>query len=204
MYRVIKGLLISVFVVMLTACGGRSGGSGVGDPVRDNLGVEGDTTPSNVRVPKVQTLKKTGQTTSYYAKDDGDYQQGTTPSYTRNDVINIVTDHVTGLMWQDNVEAKTMRKNWVDAQSYCSALGLDGGGWRLPTRKELVGLSDYSRRNPAVNLIFVNTASDRYWSSTIYATSFSSAWSVYFYNGGQYSDSMSNSNYVRCVRVRKT
>jgi len=60
-------------------------------------------------------------------KDDGYYQKGVTPNYTRNDTEGVVTDHITGLEWQDNVEAKTITKNWTDAQTYCSSLSLDGG-----------------------------------------------------------------------------
>jgi len=81
------------------------------------------------------TLKKTGQTISYYPGDDGTYQKGVTPSYTRSN--DVVKDHITGLQWQDDVEAKTVMKTWSEAQNYCSDLGLDGGGWRLPTIQEL-------------------------------------------------------------------
>ena len=50
----LKKICISTTVLALTSCGGGSGG----------------TTSSNAQAPK-----KTGQTTSYYAKDDGDYQK---------------------------------------------------------------------------------------------------------------------------------
>jgi hypothetical protein len=145
------------------------------------------------------TLKKTGQTTSYYTGDDGTYQTGVTPSYSRAN--EVVTDHVTGLEWQDDAEAKTVTKNWVDAQTHCSALGLDGGGWRLPSRKELVSLSDYGRSSPAIDPVFTNVASYFYWSSTTSAGRSSLAWGVYFYDGYQGSYRKSYSFYVRCVRA---
>jgi len=58
----------------------------------------------------ITTLKKTGQTTSYTAYDDGYYQTGVTPSYTRDDTNDIVTDNLTGLMWQDDT---LVTKPWL-------------------------------------------------------------------------------------------
>jgi len=153
-------------------------------------------------------IKKTGQTKSYdengtevtdgSLKDDGFYQKGVTPSYTRDDATNIVTDHTTGLMWQDDVDAGTVTKNWADAKAYCAA---KGGGWRLPSRKELVSLSDYGRNYPAIDPTFTNVAPSYYWSSTTYAGVSGSAWLINFGNGNQYSNDKTLSNYVRCVRA---
>jgi len=143
-------------------------------------------------------LKKTGQTTSYTDYDDGYYQKGQTPRYTR--ASNSVTDELTHLMWQDDATPETMA--WSDAQSYCSNLSLDGyTDWRLPTRKELVGLSDYGRYSPAIDPIFQNTISNIYWSSTTYASNTSLAWIVDFYNGYQVNNVKTSNNYVRCVRA---
>ena len=146
-------------------------------------------------------LKKTGQTSTYSAKDDGFYQKGVTPSYTRDDTLEVVTDYAKGLQWQDNAEVKSIFKNWADAQTYCSSLSLDGGGWRLPRRKELVGLSDYGKTNSAINSVFINTMPSYYWSSTAYAGGSDMAWSVYFTYGSQDKKDKSDSCYVRCVRA---
>ncbi len=149
-------------------------------------------------------LKKTGQTASYYVGDDGHYQAGVTPSYSRAN--EVVTDHITGLQWQDDVEAKTITKNWADAQTYCSSLGLDGGGWRLPSRKELVGLSYYGLRDLAIAIAidstFINVAPEKYWSSIAYAGTEDFSWYVDFKrsNGSQSTYYKSLSYYVRCVR----
>jgi hypothetical protein len=162
-------------------------------------------------LPECQ-LKKTGQTKSYDVdgnevtdgsiKDDGYYQKGVTPSYTRDDAKEIVTDHITGLEWQDDAEAKTVTKNWADAKSYCATLSLDGSGWRLPSRKELVGLSDYGRINPAINPTFTNVASNNYWSSTTYAGNSGNAWYVDFSDGGQDNYNLKSYDFhVRCVRA---
>jgi len=105
------------------------------------------------------TLKKSGQTTSYQEFDDAYYQIGITPSYSRSG--EVVIDNIRRLEWQDNEDAKTIRKNWNDAKSYCSSLSLDNkSGWRLPTRKELKSIVDYGKANPAISSVFVNVADD--------------------------------------------
>ena len=155
---------------------------------------DGDTTSNT------QSLKKTGQTTSYYAGDDGYYQKGVTPSYSRAN--EVVTDHVTGLQWQDDVETKTITKTWADAQSYCSTLSLDGGGWRLPTVQELQSIVVDGAYNPSIDTTaFVNyNTSSYYWSATTHADGTDRAWIVFFYYGDAGSYDKSYNNYVRCVR----
>jgi len=155
-------------------------------------------------IEEIQAPKKTGQTKSYYAKDDGDYQKGTTASYTRDDTKNIVIDHVTGLEWQDDIETKTIRKNWADAKIYCTNLALDSGGWRLPTRKELIGILDYGRKSVGIDATFINVYAYLYWSSTVNVDNPNGAWNVYFSSGGhQNLGSQSGSYYVRCIRRKQ-
>jgi len=60
-------------------------------------------------------LLKTGQSIIYHNIDDGDLQTGATRSYTRDDANGIVTDNVTGLMWQDN---ESLNKQWVTQTNY--------------------------------------------------------------------------------------
>ncbi len=161
---------------------------------------------------------KTGQTTSYADFDDGYYQVGEARSYSRDDSKEIVTDSVTGLQWQDNSEAGTVTKPWVTqanydadnyndtsgdtATTYCTNLSLGGyDDWRLPTRKELVGIVDYGRYTHSLDPEFLNVASNSYWSSTTYAGISYGAWFVSFDNGDQYYSDKSNSFYVRCVRA---
>ena len=144
-------------------------------------------------------LKKTGQTTSYEQFDDGEYQIGVTPSYSRSG--EIVTDNITKLQWQDDEEVGQVRKTWEDAKSYCSALLVGGqSDWRLPTPKELMMIVDNGKFNPALNSTFVNVASNNYWSSTSDASDSSSAWFVSFGNGVVYWNSKTDERSVRCVR----
>jgi len=116
------------------------------------------------------------------------------------DGSGVVTDSVTGLVWQDN---ETVEKTWVEAISYCEALTLGGNDdWRLPNKKELLSIVDYNTYNPAINSVFQNTTYYNYWSSTIYASNTNYAWSVDFYDGDtSYESKTSTSRYVRCVRA---
>ena len=114
---------------------------------------------------------------------------------------NIVADSTTGLQWQDDIQAKTTLKTWTAAIDYCEALSLDTyNDWRLPNKKELLSIADYSRVNPSINPVFVNTTSDYYWSSTTDAGRTARAWIVYFYYGYTYGSYKTSTLYVRCVR----
>lgn len=152
---------------------------------------------------KPSTLKKTGQTTKYEDRDDGDYQIGVEFNYNRDDSKEIVTDFVTNLDWQDSIESKNIAKNWSDANSYCSALELGGySNWRLPTREELFSLIDFSKINSAYSISFKNVTSNSYWTSTTYAKDTNRAWIVYFYDGRLHNEDKNTLLNVRCVRDR--
>ena len=71
------------------------------------------------------------------------------------------------------------------------------GKFRLPTIPELLSLVDYTKSNPASN---EDIASYYYWSSTTYASSTKSAWSVGFYYGSSGRGPKTHSKHVRCVR----
>ena len=111
---------------------------------------------------------------------------------------NIVTDSTTGLQWQDN---ETVNKAWTEAIDYCEALVLDGhDDWRLPNKKELLSIVDYSRYRPSMDAAFTHTASNNYWSATALAHITNHAWIVHFDNGDTEGGLKSNGYYVRCVR----
>jgi hypothetical protein len=126
-----------------------------------------------------------------------------------------VTDNNTGVMWQKEDDGNYY--NWYQAsgiydstynpslQNVCGSLNLGGhSDWRLPTKKELMTIVDYSipYPGPTINTTyFPNTKSSHYWSSTTYAYNPSSAWSVYFSYGYVYGGSKHyDGYYVRCVR----
>jgi hypothetical protein len=175
-------------------------------------------------------LKKTGQTKSYAEdgtevldntlKDDGFYQKGADTNYTRDDNNETVTDHLTGLMWQDDPAVASVTKQWVtqanyDAQDYNNTVGdtattycneLVMGGfedWRLPTVVELQGIVNDERVDPSIDEVFVNSSNSYYWSSTTYHSTHTYAWVVYFGYGNTDLTYKYNSYAVRCVRSRQ-
>jgi len=70
--------------------------------------------------------------------------------------------------------------------------------WRLPTIQELITIVDFTKYNPACDL--VDVISDKYWSSTTNAGNTDFAWNVYFGSGFSNYNSKYNSYYVRCIR----
>ena len=106
------------------------------------------------------------------------------------------------LMWQD--ETQNFQGTWEQAQEYCKLVNLAGHkDWRLPTRVELLSITDKSRYDPALNTAFKYiTDSDYpwYWSQTKYASDSSFAWVVHFRYGSGYWSDVSNRGFVRCVR----
>lgn len=119
-----------------------------------------------------------------------------------------VTDNNTGLMWQkcsvgQNNDAtcsgSAVPYNWYKAsgtydatynpssEDVCGSLSLGGyTDWRLPSKKELMSIVDYSipAPGPTINTTyFPNTVQFLYWSSTTNANNPNNAWVVYFGHG---------------------
>jgi pimeloyl-ACP methyl ester carboxylesterase len=158
---------------------------------------------------------KTGQTASYAAGDDGDLERGVVwpgPRFTDNG-NGTVTDHLTGLIWLKNANCAGYM-TWNNALSFCNNLssgsyglsdGSGSGDWRLPNRKELLSLIDYSRYYPALpqGHPFTNVQSSGYWSATTngaFDTNF--AWIVNMGYGYVYYDGKAVSSfYVWPVRA---
>lgn len=190
-------------------------------------------TVTDVAEQTAVTVKKTGQTKSYdqsgnevtdgSVKDDGYYQKGVDHNYTRDDVKEIVTDNVTGLMWQDDANASSVGKRWLardkywtcddntsspacddtsgdTAATYCENLTLGGyTDWRLPNINELKSIVDRSSRGfPEMKEGFVNSGRGYYWSGTARESEHDVAWN--FYSGRVNFAYKYDSCYVRCVR----
>jgi len=119
---------------------------------------------------------------------------------------NTIEDYETGLEWQDNYDAKTIKRDWQGAKDYCQGLTLGGSSdWRLPTIKELQSIVNIKRHDPAIKKSFkyVSVSSKDYWSSSEDVSGAKYAWEVNFYDGSTYNGSKSNEYFVRCVRGRQ-
>jgi hypothetical protein len=132
---------------------------------------------------------------------DGEYSRNPM-AYTDNG-NDTVTDNNTGLMWEQNTDYKT----WANAVSYCNdlVLPLTNGyaDWRLPTKKELMSIVDYSVASPDPTIqetYFPDAQAFQYWTSTEYAAASGNAWVVDFSYGSGSSGPKTASHGVRCVR----
>ncbi|SFV71165.1 Chitinase [hydrothermal vent metagenome] len=106
---------------------------------------------------------------------------------------DVFVDSSTGLMWQDDGDAKTVMKNWSDAKRYCQNLTLAGrSDWYLQDKEQLLGV--YTKK---IRLEYI---SSWYWSSTTYADGTDYAWIVHFDSGNDNINAKDSNLYVRCVR----
>jgi hypothetical protein len=116
-----------------------------------------------------------------------------TESTANGDVI--VTDSLTGLMWQKTY----VTGSWQYALDYCE--GLDYAGqtdWRLPDVNELASLVNEGKVGPASD--FPGIPSDWFWSSSFCVGNTGYAWGVDFPDGGDEDSKTSYENNVRCIR----
>jgi hypothetical protein len=162
-------------------------------------------------------LPKTGQTVSYQAEDDGDYEAGwwvgrkNANNKTRfvAKIINgdnVVVDLASGLMWAADGNESGCNNgfgiNWSNGIAYANALDFAGfTNWRMPNARELFSISNLGYNNPSIHGgFFMNTHSFTYWSSSTYHVVTSFAWSVHFQNGVVSAYPKSGAYYLRCVR----
>jgi len=119
-----------------------------------------------------ETLRKTGQTTSYAAGDDGALEKGAaiTSRFTPNG-NGTVTDNLTGLIWLQNTKCWGSMTSWTVATTNAATLangscgltdGSTAGQWRLPTVKELQSLFHFGYSYPALS----NDAGDAQWGTS--------------------------------------
>jgi len=132
-------------------------------------------------------LPKTGQTYMYSVRDDGDLEIGVVwpdPRFTVNG--DCVVDNLTGLVWTKDANLMMTRNpefdndgvsgngavTWWHALDYMALLNTTGycgySDWRLPNRRELWSLVDYSKKSPSLPAShpFTNVMISYYWSST--------------------------------------
>src|SRR3990172_2307236 len=106
-------------------------------------------------------------------------------------------DTVTGLYWE--YKQNTEQMPWKEATEYALLLRRNSRLlWRLPTRLELLNITDDSKYLPATELPKVLSGGN-YWSSSTYVNSITNAWLVYFYDGYSHYSNKAERYYVRCV-----
>ena len=125
--------------------------------------------------------------------------------FSRDDSKEVVIDTKRKLMWQDDESVKNVQKDWQGAISLCKNLKFAGfDDWGLPSRMELLSITDKTKYNPAIQGGFKNVVSGHYWSSSPYVSDSSYVWVVDFdYGYGHGYDGKRGSSYVRCVRNSK-
>lgn len=173
---------------------------------------------------------QTGQTTCYNntgtevpcagTGQDGDIKAGTSwPKPRFTDIGNgTVTDNLTGLIWLKDANCrtnlggvnKTGSLNWANTLVWSNALhtgfcnlndGSSVGQWRLPSRRELHSLIDFSQSGLPAGHPFSNlVVTDTYWTSSTYADSTTSAWILYMNSGALNILGKTNVSYVLPVR----
>ena len=164
-------------------------------------------------------VSKTGQTKLYKLYDDGYHKKGLSTNYSRDSVKKIVTDNYTGLIWQDDSNVSSIKKQWIStanynigdynntsgdtATTYCKNLTIGGyNDWRLPTYKELLEILDYSK-STMTNVAFNNTNSSSYnyyWTTNNFKNYNRYAYNILLTVGRAYKSLKNSSCYIRCVR----
>lgn len=141
----------------------------------------------------------TDPTAAFYGQDAS---RMTAPMSMTDNGNQTVTDHNTGLLWQQS--GTTTPTTWDAAVAYCQQLSLGGQtGWRLPTRRELGSLPSMDRDSPAASyLLTLPNTSENDWSGT---EVYGDATKVYIYStGGGQMDTVSKTSpgptmTTRCV-----
>lgn len=119
-------------------------------------------------------------------------------SYTASS--DTVTDAKTGLVWQRTLS--NMSYTYDEAAVYCDGIAFDGfDDWRVPTRIEMVSITDYTKNNPALDATaFPATPLADFWTSTSYPPDATQAYRIYAGTGVSQPDPKTTKNAVRCVR----
>ena len=130
-------------------------------------------------------------------------------SYTINEPILLpnadgtVWDNNTRLRWQKEDDGVT--RTWSDARNYCDSLVLsDRSDWRLPSKRELLSIVDYSYVSHGSLLIntdiFPSTIPSYYWTSIKDGKYEDYYWKINFISGISYPQDRLTLAYTRCVQ----
>jgi hypothetical protein len=118
--------------------------------------------------------------------------------YSLADNNETVTDHQTGLIWQQADDGE--QRTWDGANQFCANLDLGGKtDWRLPGMDELGTIIDFSQFNPAIDPVF-SCRPNSYWSGSTHVGHPGYTWYIGFYGGLAGWGDETYYGYVRCVR----
>ena len=111
-----------------------------------------------------------------------------------------VRDNLTGLVWQQAVDARPQK--YANARLYCLDLTLGGSSvWRHPSVLELQSIVDETLWNPSIDpTFFPGTRATQFWSASSVAGFPGYAWSVDFVYGEARDVDVSASHHARGVR----
>jgi hypothetical protein len=110
-----------------------------------------------------------------------------------------VHDTQSGLIWQQVHGSEEMKLD--DARSHCKSLKLDGGGWRLPSKDELLSIVVKGSHPTIDGAAFPNTPSSDFWTSTSDKTG-SFQVTVDFFTGSDSVAPPAITHWARCVRSK--
>lgn len=119
-----------------------------------------------------------------------------------NNSKGVSSDNRTELMWQDNHEAKTLKRDWHAAKRFCEKLTLGGySDWNLPTQVQLFEVLSDDKSVKTKHNIFKNIAiDDGYWSSSTHDENSNFAWATHFGDGYAVGYNKGHGQYIRCNR----
>ena len=154
----------------------------------------------------VEEIPCPDQNESFYGQD-AQFNRNTM-SFTDNGDFTI-TDNNTGLTWakcsygQSNNDCTGSIESiaWTTAINYCKNLLLSEYDWRLPNRKELHSIIDYSKKypGPTIQTIYFPNTKINYWTSSIKADQTIDAWYTEFEHGEQFAIVKTAKHHVRCI-----
>ena len=91
----------------------------------------------------------------------------------------VVHDTRTGLQWYSGPDRST---SWQEARSWVAALEVDGGGWRMPTKKELRTLHHVGNGISNITVLLYNSG---FWIWSGATEQTASEWLFSFSYGGE-------------------
>lgn len=108
-------------------------------------------------------------------------------------------DTRTGLEWQRSAATGAFTRD--QATSYCAALALAGGGWRLPTRIELLSIVDFARWRPVFDTAVFPTPTDGFLPTQSPGVIATTGWRLSVSDGQMTQATLPQfATLVRCVR----